>query len=245
MKLTYFRHNKWGNPAHIIQANRITFDELTIVIKGELTYEINGKTLILKEGDGIFLKRGDVRKRNPALSCDYVSFNFEGDNTIDLPTFLPACVSNEVKLALNVCDGIFDKHYNVKSSICLALELIINLLVEQIKTQSDHPIAIKIRRYIKTNLSNKLTLKEISDYLGYSPNYCDALFKKKTGFSIMDYVLRERIKQAKGLLAENVLSLKEIAETIGFDDYNYFSRTFKKKTGYSPLKYKSFLYSRK
>lgn len=241
MKLTYFRHHKLGNPAHIIQANRITFDEITIVIKGELEYEINGKPLILKEGDGMFLRHGNIRKRNITYNCDYVSFNFESHTYIDLPTSIPDCLSNEIKLALSICDGIFNKHHNYISGISSALSLIVKLLEEQIRIKEDHPVTIKIRRFLKTHLNDKFTLKDISDQIGYSPNYCDSLFKKKTGFAIMDYVIRERIEQAKGLLAENVLSLKEISETIGFDDYNYFSRAFKKRTGYSPLKYKSLL----
>ncbi len=245
MKLTYFRHHKLGIPAHIIQASRITFDEITIVLKGELEYEINGKFIVLKEGDGLFLRQGDIRKRNITYNCDYVSFNFESHTYIDLPTSIPNCLSNEVKLALSICDGIFDKHYNYISGISSALSLIVKLFEEQVSTKEDHPITIKIRKFLKAHLNDKFTLKDISEQIGYSPNYCDTLFKKKTGYAIMDYVIRERIEQAKGLLAENVLSLKEISDTIGFDDYNYFSRAFKKKTGYSPLKYKTLLALRK
>ena len=47
------------------------------------------------------------------------------------------------------------------------------------------------------------------------------------------------MKEAKRLLAEGVYSLKKIALTIGYEDYNYFTRTFKKQCGYTPSQYKS------
>ena len=64
------------------------------------------------------------------------------------------------------------------------------------------------------------------------------IFKQKTGLSIIEYVLKERITLAKSLLMEGSFPLTKIAEQVGFFDYNYFSRTFKKLTGYTPLAYK-------
>lgn len=74
--------------------------------------------------------------------------------------------------------------------------------------------------------------------IGYSPNYCDTIFKKQMGVSIINYAIKAKIEKAKLLISENILSLPDIAFSLGFDDYNYFSRTFKKHCGYSPLKFK-------
>ena len=55
----------------------------------------------------------------------------------------------------------------------------------------------------------------------------------------MSYAINEKIEKAKLLIIEDLLSLKEIAKSLGFDDYNYFSRSFKKRSGHPPTRYKS------
>jgi inorganic pyrophosphatase len=51
-------------------------------------------------------------------------------------------------------------------------------------------------------------------------------------------------EEAKKLISENILSLQQIAEAVGFEDYNYFSRTFKKTSGYSPTDYKRLVHQK-
>ena len=46
------------------------------------------------------------------------------------------------------------------------------------------------------------------------------------------------MKEAKRLIRERELSVKEISEKLSFDTPNYFSKTFKKKTGMTPLQYR-------
>ena len=137
-----------------------------------------------------------------------------------------------------VCDEIYDKYYNWSDKIDNVLKVILDLLQDKIHANEENPIILKIKRYIKKNYSEKTSLGKIASYIGYSPNYCDTLFKNNTGISIINFVINERIEEAKRLLAEGILSLKEIAETVGFEDYNYFSRAFKKNCGYPPTKYK-------
>lgn len=60
-----------------------------------------------------------------------------------------------------------------------------------------------------------------------------------SAFSIIRYVIQRRVEEAQKLLLEGTLSLKKIAETVGFEDYNYFARTFKKATGRTPREYKN------
>jgi two-component system, response regulator YesN len=74
-----------------------------------------------------------------------------------------------------------------------------------------------------------------------SIDHCRRLFIKETGKTPSEYLTEKRINYAKLLLEtrlrNNSISVKEIANHVGFDDPYYFSRVFKKVTGKSPTKW--------
>jgi transcriptional regulator GlxA family with amidase domain len=59
-------------------------------------------------------------------------------------------------------------------------------------------------------------------------------FKQAFGLSSRQYVLRERIARAADLLRETELSIKEIAEALGYRDVFYFHRQFRQLLGRTP-----------
>ena len=240
MKVFYYRRNHYGETPHVIEKEKINFNELTFVLKGSLEYFIDGKKVVVKENGCIFLKEGSIRERKQIETCDYASFNFTGAE-VDFPISLQDVVDAEVNILISLCDQIHKKYIDWADKISTALTLIVNIIEEKLFSQEENPLIIKIKRIINENLSNKLTLSSISKAIGYSPNYCDSLFKKHTGVAILDYAIERRIEKAKLLLQEGILSLSEISSTVGFEDYNYFCRTFKKRTKLTPTEYKNVL----
>jgi len=73
-----------------------------------------------------------------------------------------------------------------------------------------------------------------------NPAYLGQLFKKWMGYSIVDYIHKVRIEQAKRLLLETDQNIDLIADQTGFKDRSYFCKIFKKKTGLSPGEYKKY-----
>ncbi|MBQ6388147.1 MAG: response regulator [Mogibacterium sp.] len=65
--------------------------------------------------------------------------------------------------------------------------------------------------------------------------------KKKLGMNFSDYVTQLRIQRAKELLSDESMSVSEIAEIVGYNDYFYFIKVFKKVQGISPSKYRKTL----
>ena len=53
-----------------------------------------------------------------------------------------------------------------------------------------------------------------------------------------EYLIGKRIQKAKELLLDDKLSIEEVAEKVGYNDYFYFLKSFKKNTGISPSKYR-------
>lgn len=64
------------------------------------------------------------------------------------------------------------------------------------------------------------------------------LFRKRTGFFPIDYVIRQRMLQARRLLATSSYGVARIAESVGYADAHYFSRLFRKYEGCSPTEYR-------
>lgn len=244
LDLLLIRHRK-NTTAEKIAPYVIPFCDLTIVLKGELEYRVNDVPVTVSAGDAVLCKSGCVRERvQSKAGVDYFSFNFYIDGELPLPTVLRNCLTSEVKLIIAACDEIHTKTYlNNEHKIEHLLSCLLLIFQSQLATKDFKPVTAQIIKYIHENLASKITLQEIGKLTFFSPVYCDTLFKKETGKSIIDYILDERINEAKKLLLEG-LPLKQIAESVGFSDYNYFARVFKKRTGYTPTRYHESLLKR-
>lgn len=104
-------------------------------------------------------------------------------------------------------------------------------------TESANHNFLKIMKYINKNYSSDISLKSIADNFYLNPSYVSQLFKKETGTTYSKYLVQLRIEKAKELLQNSGLSISEISEATGFNDYFYFLKTFKKMVGVSPGKY--------
>ena len=106
---------------------------------------------------------------------------------------------------------------------------------ESIRSKDYNRIA-PILDYIQDNLTDPLTLDQISGKFFISKHYLCRVFKAATGFSVMEYIIYSRILRARQLLQEGV-SVQQAGELSGFSDNSHFIRTFGNLTGTSPGRY--------
>lgn len=93
--------------------------------------------------------------------------------------------------------------------------------------------------YILWNYPKKdLDIQMLSEHVDLSPNYLCSLFKKQTGSTINDFIVKVRLDKARVLLEKTNLKLYEITERVGLQDANYFSSLFKAEYGMSPSVYR-------
>ncbi len=100
-------------------------------------------------------------------------------------------------------------------------------------------IADEAIHFMRENIRKRLTLKDISDYLGISSSHLSSMFQKKTGFSPLNYFSHLKIQEACHHLDFSDMKINQISMLIGFDDSFYFSRLFSKVMGVSPSDYRS------
>lgn len=97
----------------------------------------------------------------------------------------------------------------------------------------------QIQSYMRSHLAEDLSLKEVADLFFLNPAYLSRLFKEKTGMTFSDYLAELRISCAKDLLNTTSQSILVIAQAVGYQEANSFSRLFKKRTGMSPQKFRN------
>ena len=240
LKLSYFRHNFYGSYFPVPKRHNES-SELTLLIKGNLHYVVDGEHYYLNEGDALYVESDTFTERlYDNKNADYVSFNFNTSLSGEFfkTGIIKNCITPEIKSLINLCDGNnYFKTENFENKEGCIISLIIYLLKEKLSITPENKTVILIKKYIEDNIDKQISLKEIGDALFFSPAYCDTLFKRETGTSIISYSISQKIVLAKKLLSEGA-PLKSVSQATGFNDYNYFSRLFKRKTGYTPHSYK-------
>ncbi len=92
--------------------------------------------------------------------------------------------------------------------------------------------------YINQNIATSLHIDDICQNIHMSKFHFCRQFKKVTGMTVMEYILKTRLAIATGMLGSKNLSVGEIAEFCGFGDTSHFCRAFKAETGLTPLQYR-------
>ena len=96
----------------------------------------------------------------------------------------------------------------------------------------------RAKEYINENFRRDISLDDVSREVDISPYYFSKLFKQETGKNFIEYLTEIRLKNARELLQDSRLSIKEICAQSGYSDPNYFSRIFKKYEGVTPSEFR-------
>lgn len=92
--------------------------------------------------------------------------------------------------------------------------------------------------YISKYFGKKdLNITEIADSIGVSEGHLSHIFKKETEYTVANYIIRFRMREATRLLKDCTNKVYEVADRVGYKDITYFSSTFKKIVGISPSEY--------
>jgi len=106
------------------------------------------------------------------------------------------------------------------------------------KKQSIDTVNLSIS-FMQKNIDKMLTLKEIAEGVNLSGSHFSFIFRKKTGFSPIEYFNHLKVQKASQFLLFTDLRIKEIADKLGIKDPYYFTRMFTKLMGVSPATYRT------
>lgn len=93
--------------------------------------------------------------------------------------------------------------------------------------------------YIYSNFESKVTMNDLEQETGLTRSYLCRLFKKETGYTPSEYILRTKLDISKNLLTYTDMSIAEIAEMLSFSSSNYYITVFKKTFDTTPAAFRS------
>ncbi len=91
---------------------------------------------------------------------------------------------------------------------------------------------------IREHYMEDISLTSLSAKYNISMGHLSKMIKESLSVNFSDYIASLRIQRAKELLRDDRLSIQEIAEIVGYNDYFYFTKVFKRVEGISPSKYR-------
>ncbi len=221
---------------------RIDYYDFTFVLSGTMKYMASGETIVLNKNDAILLKPGTIRSR---IAVDepvkYVSFNFSVTPDVELPSenYLQNCITQDIKKIVSVfSQSHLTPYYHSKEKVANLLNLILFELMDMIALKSTNPHVLKIVRYIDEHITEKMSLKSISNEIGLTKEYTAYIFKKQTNKTITNYINERKMLLAKELMLRNKVSLNDLSAYLGYENYNYFSRLFKRHFDITPTNFR-------
>ncbi|MFJ5760371.1 AraC family transcriptional regulator [Neobacillus sp. NPDC093182] len=100
------------------------------------------------------------------------------------------------------------------------------------------PVVKKALMYINLHFNESINLQSVADEIGFNRTYLAKKFKSEINLSVIDYIQKKRIDEAKFLIDLGRLSTTDIGLQVGFSSYNYFCKVFKEITGMTATEYK-------
>lgn len=222
-------------PNHIQDLKGISYTLIHHVRRGSGTYYINDQAYPISEGScymtlpgkaARFISRDDSR-----LELEWVGFT--GQLSHDFAALPPVFSVPEepfphIKtlqepppvLAVGLAGDLFHLYYTLLGANTKKLDY-----------------AEYITEYVRLHYMEKLSVEAFAKEFGIDRRHMSAQFKKKTGYSVQEYITKIRIDEAMSYLAQGY-SGKEVSKLCGYSDAHNFYKIFKKTQGLRPAAWK-------
>ena len=222
-------------PGHVTGLSMISYILIHYVISGTCTYVLAGHSYTVREGDCFITLPGQnaARINHPDIPLDMKWIGFTGKLSHDF-TALPPVFS--------VGDDPFPHIKTLQEpppmlAVALAGDLFHLYYSHVGPRQKKQDYVEYISEFVRTHYMEKLSVEAFAKEFGIDRRHMSAQFKKKTGYSVQEFITKIRIDEAMSFLSQGY-SGKEVAKLCGFTDSHNFYKTFKKAQGLRPSAWK-------
>ncbi len=95
-----------------------------------------------------------------------------------------------------------------------------------------------VEEYVRSHYMQEISMHDAARAVGYSEPYFCKMFKLQFGQSFTSYLAEYRINEAKKLLCQPNVNVKDVGTRVGYPDSNYFTKVFRRLTGMNPSEYR-------
>lgn len=239
--------------------------ELMYIVSGYMDYEVNGRTVRLKEGNSLFINSRQLHYgySEDKTECKFVCVLFHPSilrvsEKLYSESVLPVVHSDSVEYLIfdggRVSDNIAEinlvRHQEESRYEWKILSLLTEIWGEilmkcdlptyspDLSAFADRQVQRNMVSYIFQNYTEPLTLGMIASAGNVSRSKCCAVFKKFLGQSPIDFVISYRLEMSRRMLIDSDKSITDISLSCGFNHSSYFTKLFLRKYGCTPSEYR-------
>lgn len=96
------------------------------------------------------------------------------------------------------------------------------------------PKLAPVFQFIDSHYQQPIHLDDVARAAGYTPAYLTNLAQSHTGKTVKKWIIERRMAQARQLLKDTAVSIRQVSEEVGYTDAGYFTRQFRKQHGITP-----------
>ena len=226
---------------------------INYTIEGEGLFTYDGKEVVVKPGDLIFIKNYKKHSLKPINNQKWTfCFLHIYENELITSIYQKVVLKDGFIIHdfpkeliepqfLKIIEGLKtssqDKNFLISSA---AYDLLMNICTESGKNVA--PITSNridsVVDFINNNFNRNIKMKDILEHSFFSKNHLERLFKEEMNITISDYIFEKRLTLAKELLLTTNLPISVIAEQVGLSEYRSLYHMFLKATDMTPNEYR-------
>lgn len=216
--------------------------ELIFIIEGEAWISEEGVEYHLEEGDILVLEPGKehwgYKVSKKKVSFYWLHFDAPWPS---LDRFAKTMRLKDKDAVAILCRQITS--YEVRKFGREVMNSLLFVLLSELERQTgigmdDGYLPTRIHEWIRINSDKNIKVSDISRHFGYNVDYLSRIFRKAYGHTIKNEIDTRRLKEIRYCLMESNVTLYEISERFGFDDYKVFLKFFKYHEGMTPSEYR-------
>ena len=127
----------------------------------------------------------------------------------------------------------------IRSALSVMSMCVCYLYTNRIIRSRSEDLSARLRAYVEHHYTEALTVPVLCRRMYISKSKLYQLSLQAFGMGVSDYIRMRRLEAAKGLLVDTDRPIAEIAQRVGFDDANYFTRAFREAEGTTPSAYRA------
>lgn len=258
--IDYISYSGWTDGHHHMMHKHDDIAEVMLIIKGSGAYYVGAKLYQISSGDIVLCGGGVLHDEFPQTDELYQTLSL-GIRNLKLPdtppnqffngNVLPIFYQPEQFHDMETLFCMIERHAAEEKAgykmLCQnlmlgALELIKRMLQSrtELSVNESDTICTRIENFLNEHYADEISIDMLGQMFYISPYHLSHIFKHETGYSVRQYILRRRIGEAQSRLVNTKDTVQHIANDVGFDDANYFSRLFTKYVGMSPVAYRNY-----